>query len=128
MAIFFNFFPNQPVKLSSGIVGHTLIFVLLFFTPYYAIAQDGDGPISQEVVKIQSLVGEIKLDGKLSELHPEFEINGEPLVETGYDSDYWVWIHNLQFTVPLYSFLGYFTSGNFTSYSNCYCSFYFFDK
>ena len=67
MAIFFNSFPNQPVKLSSSIVGHTLLFVLLFLTPYYAIAQDGDGPILQEVVKIQPLDGEIKLDGELSE-------------------------------------------------------------
>ena len=55
------------------------------------------------------------IDGVLSELHPEFEVNGEPLVETGYDSDYWVWINNLQFTVPLYSFLGYFTTGDFTN-------------
>jgi hypothetical protein len=67
LAIFFNSFPNQPVKLSSSIVGHTLLFVLLFLTPYYAIAQDGDGLILQEVVKIQPLDGEIKLDGELSE-------------------------------------------------------------
>ena len=55
------------------------------------------------------------IDGNLSKLYPEFEVKGEPLVETGYDSNYWVWIHNLQFTVPLYSFLGYFTSGDFNN-------------
>ena len=67
LAIFYNSSPNKPVKLSSVIVGHTLLFVLLFFTPFHAIAQNDDGPISQEVVKIQPLVGEIKLDGKLVE-------------------------------------------------------------
>ena len=55
------------------------------------------------------------IDGKLDELDPYYEVNGVPMVETAYDSDYWVWIHNFQFTVPLYSFLGYFTGGGFNN-------------
>jgi hypothetical protein len=53
------------------------------------------------------------IDGKLDELHSDYIINGVPLVEVGYDSDYWVWIDNLHFTVPLYSFLGFFTGGGY---------------
>ena len=52
------------------------------------------------------------IQGQLDILHPDYEINGVPLVETIYDSNYWVWIDGLTFTVPLYSLLGYFTSGD----------------
>lgn len=55
------------------------------------------------------------IDGFLDEISDEYKINGVPLIETGYDSDYWVWINNFQFTVPLYSFLGYFTGGGFNT-------------
>jgi len=50
--------------------------------------------------------------GQLDELHDDYIINGVPLVENVYDSNYWVWIDSLTFTVPLYSVLGYFTSGD----------------
>tara|TARA_B110000285_G_scaffold48761_1_gene55272 strand:+ start:3861 stop:4562 length:702 start_codon:yes stop_codon:yes gene_type:complete len=33
---------------------------------------------------------------------PEF-VNGVPLTETSFDTDYWIWIEGLTFTVPLYS-------------------------
>ena len=52
------------------------------------------------------------IQGQLDQLHPDYEINGVPLVETIYDSNYWIWIDGLTFTVPLYSLLGYFTSGD----------------
>ena len=48
------------------------------------------------------------IKGKLDELHPSYVINDVPLVETVFDSDYWVWIDGITFTVPLYSVLGYF--------------------
>ena len=53
------------------------------------------------------------IKGQLDELHPNYVINGVPLVETIFDSDYWVWIDGITFTVPLYSVLGYFTGGGF---------------
>lgn len=53
------------------------------------------------------------IKGELDELHPDYVINKVPLVETVFDSDYWVWINGITFTVPLYSTLGFFTSGNF---------------
>ena len=52
------------------------------------------------------------IQGQLDILHPDYEINDVPLVETIYDSNYWIWIDGLTFTVPLYSLLGYFTSGD----------------
>ena len=53
------------------------------------------------------------IKGQLDELHPDYVINGVPLVETVFDSDYWVWIDGITFTVPLYSVLGYFTNGDY---------------
>ena len=51
------------------------------------------------------------IKGKLDELDPHYIINGVPLIETTFDSNYWIWIQNFQFTVPLYNVLSYFTSG-----------------
>ena len=53
------------------------------------------------------------IKGQLDELHPDYVVNEVPLVETLFDSDYWVWIDGITFTVPLYSVLGYFTGGGF---------------
>ena len=53
------------------------------------------------------------IKGELDELHPDYVINDVPLIETIYDSDYWVWIDSITFTVPLYSLLGFFTSGDY---------------
>ena len=55
------------------------------------------------------------IKGNTSELHPDYVINGVPLIETVFDSNYWVWIDSITFTVPLFSALGYFTDGNFTN-------------
>jgi len=53
------------------------------------------------------------IKGKLSELHSDYLINNVPQVEVIFDSDYWVWIDSISFTVPLYSALGFFSSGDF---------------
>lgn len=53
------------------------------------------------------------IKGKLDELDPHYIINGVPLIETTFDSNYWIWIQNFQFTVPLYNVLSYFTSGKY---------------
>jgi hypothetical protein len=38
-----------------------------------------------------------------------------PLIETIFDSNYWIWIDGVTFTVPLYSVLGFFTNGDYTN-------------
>jgi len=55
------------------------------------------------------------IKGELDKLHPDYVINGVPLVETVFDSDYWIWVNGITFTVPLYSVLGYFTGGGFNN-------------
>ena len=55
------------------------------------------------------------IKGNTSELHPDYIINGVPLIETVFDSNYWVWINSITFTVPLYSVLSYFTNGDYTN-------------
>ena len=46
--------------------------------------------------------------GKLSELNERYIINEVPLVAAGFDSDYWVLFDTLSFTIPTYSYLGWF--------------------
>lgn len=53
------------------------------------------------------------IQGQLDDLHNDYYVNGVPLVETIFDSNYWVWINSITFTVPLYSVLGFFTNGDF---------------
>jgi hypothetical protein len=53
------------------------------------------------------------IKGQLDELHPDYVVNGVPLVETVFDSGYWIWIDGITFTVPLYSVLSYFTNGDY---------------
>lgn len=55
------------------------------------------------------------IKGQLDELHPDYVVNGVPLIETIFDSNYWVWINGITFTVPLYSVLGYFTDNDFNN-------------
>jgi hypothetical protein len=51
--------------------------------------------------------------GELDEVNAV--INGVPLIETQYDSDYWIALNNLRFTVPTYSVLSWFTGGGFNN-------------
>jgi len=47
--------------------------------------------------------------GNLSELDDYYVINKVPLIETRYDSDYWIVFDTISFTIPVYSYLGWFT-------------------
>jgi hypothetical protein len=46
------------------------------------------------------------VNGDLSKLTSDYIINGEPLIETGFDSDYWVFFDTIRYRYPVYSFLG----------------------
>lgn len=52
--------------------------------------------------------------GEISEFNPEYEVNGVPLIETRFDSDYWIFLDDITFTIPLYSPFGLFYDGQFT--------------
>jgi hypothetical protein len=49
-----------------------------------------------------------QVKGQLSELNEYYINNGIPLIETKFDSDYWVVLNNIYFSVPMYSYLGWF--------------------
>jgi len=44
--------------------------------------------------------------GSLDKLASDYVLNGVPLIETGFDSDYWVFFDSVFYRYPLYSYLG----------------------
>lgn len=55
------------------------------------------------------------VEGNLSQLDPEYVINKVPLIEVNFDSDYWVIFDTLQYTTPMYSYLGWYTNNQFNT-------------
>lgn len=55
------------------------------------------------------------IEGELDELYEDYIINKVPLVEVAYDTDYWVWINNLTFQIPIYSLFGLFSNENYNT-------------
>jgi len=53
--------------------------------------------------------------GNLSQLNSEYVINGVPLIEVNFDSDYWVIFDTIQYTTPMYSYLGWYTNNQFNT-------------
>lgn len=51
--------------------------------------------------------------GELSALAPEYVINELPLIEVGFDSDYFVLFDTVRYRYPVYSFLGLYTDKRF---------------
>jgi hypothetical protein len=51
--------------------------------------------------------------GNLTPMNPQYEVNDVPLVETAFDSDYWILIDTIHFITPMYSYLGWFSDNNF---------------
>jgi len=54
------------------------------------------------------------IQGQLDELDPQYVINKVPLIETQFDSDYWVVFDTLQWTSPMYSVLSWFSDQSYT--------------
>ena len=52
--------------------------------------------------------------GQLDRLHENFVVNDVPLVEVAYDTDYWIWIDNITFQIPVYSAFGLFSNSAYT--------------
>lgn len=51
--------------------------------------------------------------GELSALAPEYIVNELPLIEVGFDSDYFVLFDTVRYRYPVYSFLGLYTDKRF---------------
>lgn len=56
-----------------------------------------------------------RIKGNTDVLKPEYVINGVPLIETGYDSNYFYIPGNVTWTYPVYSFLGLYTNNNLSN-------------
>lgn len=56
-----------------------------------------------------------RIKGIADELTSNYIINGVPLIETSYDSNYFYTLNNITWTYPVYSFLGLFTNNNLTN-------------
>lgn len=55
------------------------------------------------------------IQGKLDELDPYYVINKVPLIETVFDSDYWVVFDSLKWTSPMYSVLSWFSDQTYNT-------------
>jgi hypothetical protein len=55
-----------------------------------------------------------RIKGNTDVLKPEYVVNGVPLMETAYDSNYFYIPGSLTWTYPVYSYLGLFTDNNLT--------------
>lgn len=60
-------------------------------------------------VKYQDL-NYFTIRGKVSELDSQYVLNGVPLIETSFDSDYWIVFDTIEFKTPMYSYLGWFNN------------------
>jgi len=49
-----------------------------------------------------------QVSGYITPLNDDYVVNGVPLVEARFDSDYWIVLDSLTFNTPMYSYLGWF--------------------
>lgn len=56
-----------------------------------------------------------QVTGNLSELSSEYVVNGVPLIEVNFDSDYWVLFDTIQYQIPMYSYLSWFSDNQFNN-------------
>jgi len=67
LAIFTPFIATHTVRLIRKTKRFFALLSLLLLAPHFLFAQEKGTKVSQEVIKIQPLEGEIELDGRLSE-------------------------------------------------------------
>ena len=56
-----------------------------------------------------------RIKGQTDQLDSEYVVNGVPLIETGYDSNFFYTPTGITWTFPLYSYLGVFSNNNLTN-------------
>jgi len=65
-------------------------------------------------VKFNGL-GYFTVKGKLSKLDPYYEVNGVPLIQTDFDSNYWILLDTFQYQTAMYSYLSWYTDKQFNN-------------
>ena len=53
-----------------------------------------------------------QIKGQLSELNDQYVINGVPLIQANFDSDYWIVVDSIRFQTPMFSYLGWFNDNS----------------
>jgi hypothetical protein len=53
------------------------------------------------------------IKGSLSPLASDYVINGVPLIETGFDSDYWIFFDTIRYKYPVYQYMGLYSDKQF---------------
>jgi len=53
-----------------------------------------------------------QIEGQLSELNDQYVINGIPLIQANFDSDYWIVVDSIRFQTPMFSYLGWFNDNS----------------
>jgi len=94
--------PEQPVCLNGDCYGDFYIDTLGHPGTY----QDAQGVWHIKHAGLNYFT----VKGNLSALDPHYVINGDPLVVTGYDSNFFYLPGNVVWTYPVYSFLGLWSS------------------
>jgi hypothetical protein len=76
-------------------------------SPYAELESDGYWHIEHIGVNY------FTVKGNLTPLDSHYVINKTPLVEAAFDSDYWIILDTVNFTTPMYSYLGWWSDNNF---------------
>ena len=97
--------PIYPFPCIDGTCG-TNFYIDTLVTPGAKLDTDGYWKLKYNGLQYFTIKGEI------SELNPHYVINKVPLVETKYDSDYWIVFDTIQFKIPTYGYLSWFTNSN----------------
>lgn len=55
------------------------------------------------------------IKGEIDNFNPEYEVNGVPLIEVAFDSDKFIFLDDITFTIPRYSPFGLYTDSQFAT-------------
>jgi hypothetical protein len=129
-----NIIKSQMSPIGASLIALLWLFVaLMFFSGLVSCTKEtiypspcnGNCETSYEIIYKNQLISpnnsgfyEIEWDdlnyfqvsGYLTPLNDDYVLNGIPLVEARFDSDYWIVMDSLTFQTPMYSYLGWFNS------------------
>jgi hypothetical protein len=103
--------PEEPVKSYPCVSGNCEAIFEIDPLVSPGVYQDGNGYWHIEYYGLNYFT----IKGALDKLDSEYVINRVPLIETSFDSDYWIAVDSIRFKVPIYSVLSWFTGGGYNN-------------
>jgi hypothetical protein len=97
--------PLEPTEVCPG--GCTTNYAIS--SPSATLQSDGYWHVKHIGVNYFQVIG------NLSELNSKYVMNGVPLIEVNFDSDYWVLFDSIQYRIPMYSYLSWFSDNQFNN-------------